>query len=268
MSHDAAFALEPGSSRYPDHRAPGLTNFWTDSDTASTLRAGLETSARRSRARNWHFDLGLRVSHTKLAETEQTLDRRLDIPLKADVLGLFHHPTTTIDRKTDLAVSSFYLGIGRQEKDRLTWTLYAGGGAASDNDHQRFVIANLDVAFHYLTLYTGLAAEFYLWGTPLFGSNLTWKQRLECSRPYFLTGFEAGFVHGKGTGHYSLAPLRLYEDSKTVRDWIFSYKLGLGWRIPLGERWSASLAGDYSFHFYRPEEYNSWNLISGLRYRF
>ena len=196
------------------------------------------------------------------------LDRRLDIPLKADVLGVFHRPTTTIDRKSSLSLQTFYLGFGRRETDRVAWTLYLGGGAGSDKDHQRFLNANLDIAFRYLTLYTGVSAEFYPWGMPRYGKDLTWKQRFSRSRPYLLIGVEVGYVSAKGRGHYSLAPLRLYDDAETIRDWIFSTKFGLGWRIPINDRWSVSLAGDYSYHCYRPDEYNSWNLVSGLRYHF
>ncbi len=217
---------------------------------------------------SWHLDIGFRTVHAKLESTERSLDRRLDLPLKLDFLGAFSHPRTPIDRRTDLRDQSLYIGLGRREWDWLSWTVYVGGGTASDKEHQRFLNANLDVAFRYTKAYLGLAVELYPWGVPIGEADLSWKERLERSRPYGLTGLEIGYVSSKGRGHFSLAPLRLYEDEARTRDWIFSYKLGLGWHIPINDRWSLNLAGDYSFHLYRPEEYNSWNVNTGLRYRF
>ena len=53
-----------------------------------------------------------------------------------------------------------------------------------------------------------------------------------------------------------------------MRDWVFSCLGGLGWRLPIDNHWSFSVAGDYKLHFYRPEEYNGWNIITSLRYQF
>jgi hypothetical protein len=60
----------------------------------------------------------------------------------------------------------------------------------------------------------------------------------------------------------------VYADHEIVRDWITSYILGLGWAVPLNSRWSVNLTGDYRFHFYRPDEYDSWVVSAGLRYNF
>ena len=227
-----------------------------------------ERNRRATVARPWHMEFSMRSSHTKLASTKQQLDRRLALPLKLDVFGVFDTPYTPMDRKTDLGLTTFYFGFGRQESERLVWTAYAGAGAGSDESHQRFLNANLSTRFRYATAYTGVSVEWYPWETPKLANDLSWPEQLRRAKPFLLTGLELGFVDAYGAGDFSLAPVRIYHDRQGIRDWLVSYKVGFGWRIPLDKDWSASLAGDYSFHFYRPEEYNSWNAIFGLRYRF
>jgi len=226
------------------------------------------TASRPVGDKPWHIDLAIRTSHTKLASTKQQLNRRLDLPLKTDWLNMWHRPRTPMDRKTNLWLNALSLGIGRQETDWLTWTWYFVGGAGKDDDHQRILATNFEVHFKYASCYTGLKAEIYPWGGPAYRNKLTWKERLRASRPYLYTGFETGYVSGEGRGHYAVATRTLYADKVTVRDWLFGTLAGVGWRIPLNERWSISISGDYTYHFYRPDEYNSWNLITGLRYRF
>ncbi len=218
--------------------------------------------------KTWHLDLAFRGSHTKLSETEQLLDRRLDLPLKLDVFGVFDHPTTPIDRKTNLQLMSFSVGIGREENDYLVWTVYGGGGAAANRNHQRFAILQLDVDFKYALAYVGFTTEVYPWRVPRKATGLTWERRLRASRPYFTAGFETGYVSGEGKGDYSAGPVTLYKDGVTIRDWTFSWPVGVGWTVPLSERWSFHLVGDYRFHLYRPDEYNGWNFTSALRRRF
>ncbi|MHC4697618.1 MAG: hypothetical protein ACYTFA_12840 [Planctomycetota bacterium] len=217
--------------------------------------------------REWHVDLGIRLGYTKLASTKQLLDRRLDLPLKLDVLGLFDNPHTVMDSKSEFSLNTLYAGIGREETDWLAWTFYVGGTYGKDHTHQRTLNANLTTEFDYLTLYTGVTFEIYPWGTPDYMHNADWKQRLRSSRPYLLTGGEIGFVSAGGRGDYSLAPLKIYGDSEDIRDWLFSVLLGVGWGIPLSDDWSVNLTFDYAYHLYRPEEYNTWNLITTLRYR-
>ena len=218
-------------------------------------------------AKPWHLEIGLHDSYTKLAETKRLLDRRLEIPLRFDVLDVFHHPDTPLDRKSDLTLTSFYLGMGRQESDWLVWSLYAGGGGGGNHTHQRFINANLEVSFRYVLAYTGIIAEWYPWRVPHPSQEMDWSQRISASRPFVLAGVETGYVSGEGRGHYSLAPFRIYEDHAKIRDWITSFNLGLGWAVPLDDRWSVNVSGDYRFHFYRPDEYDSWVLSLGLRYR-
>jgi len=215
----------------------------------------------------WHIEIGFHGSHTKLAETKRLLDRRLEIPLRYDVLDVFDHPGTPLDRKSDLALTSFYVGAGRQESDWLVWNLYAGGGGARDHTHQRFINANLEVSFRYALAYTGVTAEIYPWRVPHPTPEMDWSQRISASRPYVVTGMETGYVSGEGRGHYSLAPFRIYQDQVKIRDWITSYNLGLGWALPLDDRWSVNVTGDFRFHFYRPDEYDSWVVSVGLRYQ-
>jgi hypothetical protein len=245
----------------------------------SAARPPREDSPPTDSARPWHVELGFRNSYTKLAETRRLLDRRLEIPLKFDVFGVFNHPDTPLDRKTDLSLTSFYLAAGRQETDWLVWNLFVGGGGAKDHSHQRFLNANLEVDFRYALVYTGLTAEIYPWLVPRpppckrgarggLSDRMDWSDRLSASRPYVVTGLETGYVSGEGRGHYSLAPFRVYADHEKVRDWITSYILGLGWAVPLDTRWSVNLTGDYRFHFYRPDEYDSWVVSAGLRYNF
>jgi len=216
----------------------------------------------------WHFDVGLRVGHTRLRSTKQQLDRRLDLPMKLDIFNVFHSPQTPIDRKSEMGLNTIYLGAGFQQSDWLIWDFYVGGGAGKDGEHQRFANLNLDVEFEYAHIYTGVQCEMYPWGTPDYLNHLDWDQRLRASRPYIMTGFETGYVDGAGRGHFSVAPIRIYEDEVNVRDWLFSYLLGLGWAIPVDENLSFNISTHYSFHFYRPEEYNSWNFVTALRYRF
>lgn len=216
----------------------------------------------------WHLDLGMRIGHTKLASTEQKLDRRLDVPLKLDIFGVFHHPQTPIDSKSNLALNTFYFGIGQQEADWLSWTWYVGGGTGRDEEHQRWLHLNLSTKFDYKIVYTGAVSELYPWGQPEHLDGLDWARRLRASRPYLLTGFEVGYVSASGEGYFAAAPFKLYKDSQKIRDWLFSYLLGLGWGMPINRNWTAHVSLHYSLHFYRPEEYNSWNFVTMFRRRF
>ncbi len=216
----------------------------------------------------WHLDLVLRTGFPKLSSTEQKLDRRLDIPLRADVFGVFGHPRTPIDRKTDLGLNTVHLGLGRRESDLFTWTVYVGGGAASDSEHQRFLIANLSTRFRYAYYYAGAGVELYPWGTPRHAGDSTWLEWIHSGRPYLSTGVEVAFLNAEGAATFALAPLTLYDASQDVRDWLFAVTVGVGFVLPLDESWSVNLLGDYRFHVYRPEEYNGWNIMTGLRYRF
>lgn len=258
-------------SSIPGPRAPALAKARTvpaSTSGESADRPAPDYDRANETAKPWHLEIGFRDSHTKLAETKRLLDRRLEIPLKYDVLNVFHHPDTPLDRKSNLTLTSFYLGAGRQESDWFVWNLYLGGGGAGDHTHQRFLNANLEVDFHYALIYTNLTAEIYPWHVPHPTDGMDWSQRLSASRPYVVTGVETGYVSADGRGHYSLAPLRVYADKAIVRDWITSYILGLGWAVPLDAHWSVNLTGDYRFHFYRPDEYDSWVFSAGLRYNF
>ncbi len=267
----AMVALAIGCSvpiRHFNTRTPPQVRLSADSspdehDAQSTTAPASEAQPRKP----WHLEIGLRDSQTKLAETKRLLDRRLEIPLRFDVLDVFHHPDTPLDRKSNLSLTSFYLGIGRQESNWFVWSLYAGGGGGADHTHQRFINANLEVSFRYTLAYTGMVAEVYPWGVPHPTHEMDWSQRVSAMRPYLLSGLETGYVSAEGRGQYSLAPFRIYEDHAKIRDWITSFNLGLGWAVPLDDRWSVNVSGDYRFHFYRPDEYESWVLSLGLRYR-
>lgn len=233
----------------------------------STDSTGLETEKEKvDRDKPWHIEFGVRDSCTKLGETKQMLDRRLDLPLRLDVYNLFETPETPIDRKSDFLLLTAYLGLGRQESDWLVWTIYAGGGTGSNDDHQRVGIVNLEVDFKYAYVYTGAAAEIYPWHVPIRAEFAGWEDRLAASRPFLITGLETGYVSAEGRGHWSIAPFKIYQDKALVRDWITSFNLGLGWNLPISRKFSFILTGDYRWHFYRPDEYNSWTITTALRY--
>lgn len=225
-----------------------------------------DTTAHRYLKR-WHIDLALRVSHTKLSSAEQTLDRRLDIPLRADIFGVYHRPTTTIDRKTNLGLNTIALGFGRTERDWFAWTVYGGFGVGVDRSHQRFLNQQLDINFAYGIYYAGILAEFYPWKIPEPAPRMSWRERFRRSRPYFVSGFELGYVSAEADGDFTVGPVTVYKDGVTIRDWIFSWPIGVGWAVPLNRRWSLQLVGDYRFHAYRPEEYNGWNVTVAFRRR-
>ena len=218
--------------------------------------------------RRWHVDLAVRTGYLKLSSTEQKLDRRLELPLSLGTFNVFQHSQTPIDRNTGWGLSTFYLGVGREESDRFIWTAYAGAGAWRDRTSQRALIGKLSVRFRYATYYAGLTTELYPWGTPRYDRDLTWAQGLAASRPFVLAGAELGFVNARGAGDLKLLGLKVYKDSQGIRDWVFAGRLGVGWALPMGEHWSFNLTGDYTHHLYRPEEYNSWNVTTVLRYRF
>lgn len=218
--------------------------------------------------KSWHADLAIRNSYPKLNSTQQQLDRRMDRPLKLDTLGVFDRPYTPIDRRSDRGFTSLYVGFGRQENTRFLWTYYFGGSSGKDINHGRFLFQTLEVDFKYNFYYTGISAEYYPWEIPLIHATPSWEERLMASRPFLLTGLESGYVSSEGEGDYDIAGINIYHDELKVRDWLFSCKVGLGWALPLNDRWSINLSGDYKFHFYRPEEYNGWNFTTGIRYRF
>lgn len=218
--------------------------------------------------KSWHLDLTLRTGELKLASSKQKLDRRLDLPLKLDVFGAYHHPTTPIDRKSSLGLNTMAIGLGRDESEHFGWNIYAGFGIGADTNHQSAPLSTLDVDFRYAVYYSGITAEYYPWARPRPGPKMTWTERFRRGKPYFVAGFEVGYVSAEADGDLKYVALPIYKDGETIRDWIFSVPFGIGWAMPINERWSFQTVGDYRFHFYRPEEYNGWNLTASLRRRF
>jgi hypothetical protein len=218
--------------------------------------------------RFWYLDLGFRMGVTRLHETKQRLDRRLGVPRKLDFLGVFEDPETPMDRKSDFALTTAYIGIGRRETEWLTWNFYFGTGMGGDKDHQRKLNLNQELNFEYGIWYSGLTVDIYPWGLSQRGRFRDYREQLRASRPYVVTGFELGYVRARGWGEFSLAPLKIYSDSQRVEDWLFSYLIGFGWELPLNDRWALNLQTHYTFHFYRPEEYNGWNVTYAFRYQF
>lgn len=217
----------------------------------------------------WYLDVGFRLGQIELDETSKQLDRRLDSLMALDWMDLFDRPYTPRDRKSDWGMTTQYLGIGRRETEWLTWNFYLGYGFGGDYNHDRVGPLNIDVDFEYNFIYTGLTADLYPWGKPKHASYPNWEERFAASRPYLLSGFELGYVRAFGRGYINLAPLgKLYKDAQYIEDWLFSYLLGLGWEVPLDERWSFTTSAHYTFHFYRPEEYNGYNITLAFRYRF
>jgi len=223
---------------------------------------------RKSRAEGWHLDLGFRWNQPKLGETRELLDRRLDGPLSLDWMHGFERPYTPLDRKTDWGFASAYLGFGREVNDWLIWNVSAGFSAGKDTNHDRVFLSTLDVDFKYRFFFIGTNVEVYPWKIPRVEPGMSFAQRVRASRPYILTGFETGYVHADGEGVYRVLWLPAYRDQAHIRDLVGSYLIGLGWDFPLSERFSLNVSGDYKFHFHRPDEYNGWNLITGLRYKF
>ncbi len=252
-----------------DRKAPSAHPAQHPSNSEPDDRSnGAEKTETRPREKPWHLDLAQRGSYTKLASTKQQLDRRLDLPLQTDFLHVFDEPYTPVDRKSDLGFTTWYVGLGRQECEYLVWTCHLGGGLGQDLDHQRFLNSTLEVDFRYAYLYAGVTAELYPWRVPRPMSPMTWSQRLSASRPFLLTGFETGYLSAEGEGEYKFAGIPAYHDDQKVRDWLASVLVGAGWSLPLTDRWSIKITGDYTFHFYRSEEYNGWNWVTALRYTF
>ncbi|MCC7292029.1 MAG: hypothetical protein IT449_08220 [Phycisphaerales bacterium] len=217
----------------------------------------------------WYLDSGFRLGQVRLEETSKQLDLRLDTLMALDTVHMFDEPVTPRNRKTDWGMTTQYLGLGRRETDWLTWNSYLGYGFGGDLNHDRRVILNIDVDFQYNIVYTGLTTDLYPWGKPKHANYPSWRERFYASRPFLLSGFEIGYVRGRGRGYVGLAPIgKIYKDSQSIEDWLFSYLAGLGWEVPIDDRWSFGASIHYTFHFYRPEEYNGYNITTALRYRF
>lgn len=249
-------------------RAPvRLAASWATPDSPPTVEPD-SAGPRPASMGNWHIDVAMRGSYPKLASSKRQLDRRLDLPLRLDWAGVFDEPYTPLDRKTDLGLTTWYLGAGRQESEHFVWTVYAGGGAGQDLNHQRFLFTQLKVDFHYAYYFTGFTAEYFPWPIPDAVPDAPWTVRLGASRPYLLTGVETGYVNAEGEGDYKVSGALVYHDEQKVRDWLASVAVGAGWSIPFTDHWSLNLSGDYRFHAYRPNEYNGWNWTTAVRYRF
>jgi len=218
--------------------------------------------------RKWHVDMGIQTSFSKLSSTEQKLDRQLDWPLRVDVLNVFTRPRTPIDRKSTFSLNTIYFALGKRVSDRVIINGYLGFAPGVDRDHQQFLIADLRINFKYSSYLIGLQAEYYPWGFPRYHNDTDWEKRIDASRLYFYSAILTGYLSAEGTGRYKLFNVNVYQDSIKVRDWIFAGIVGMGWSIPISDRWSIQLTGDYSFHAYRPEEYNGWRITTGLRFRF
>ena len=216
----------------------------------------------------WYLDVGFRTGYTRLGSTADKIQLRIDLPLKLDVFGVFENPYTPLDRKSTMLLTTQYIGLGRRETDWLTWNFYFGSGVGGDRNHQRWLNANLEVNFKYALFYTGLTTDLYPWGVPKYRNYADYRERLKASRPYLVTGFEMGYLRARGAGHFALAPVPIYKDSQRIEDWLFSWLIGVGWEFPLDDRWAFNLSGHYTFHFYRPDEYNGTNIVFAFRYRF
>lgn len=236
--------------------------------TLLVVLPGCSTSPSTEKSTPWHIDLAMRGSHPKLASTAQQLDRRLDQPLKIDWANVFDEPYTPIDRRTDLGLATWYVGVGRQPCAHFIWTFYLGGGLDQDINHQRFLNTRLEVDFRYGYYYTGLAGEFYPWALPEPSDDRPLHDILGESRPFLLGGIEAGYVSGEGEGDYRVTGVTLWHDELKVRDWLTSINLGAGWSFPISQHLALTISGDYRFHAYRPDEYNGWNWTTALRIRF
>jgi len=222
----------------------------------------------RTDEKAWYLEFGLRTLFPRLEWTERQLDRRLQLPLRLDVLGLFEGATTVLDRRSDASIHTLRLGLGRQENDWFKWNVYAGGGVWTDKTHERVLTTNLKVKFDYKFAYAGVMVNLYPFATPIYDRYVSTWEHIKAGRPYVLAGLEVTYVDEEGKGQYASAPFVLYSDHEKVNDWLVSGLIGLGWEIPLDTKWALDLSGHYAFHFYRPEEFNGWATQSGLRYRF
>ncbi|MCG3131052.1 MAG: hypothetical protein FLDDKLPJ_01827 [Phycisphaerae bacterium] len=236
---------------------------------ALTERPGLFSHGVHADEDFWYLDVGFRLGQVRLEETSKKLDLRLDPLLALDAVGLFDEPYTPRNRKTDWGMTTQYLGIGRRETDWLTWNFYLGYGFGGDVNHDRVALINIDVDFQYNFIFTGLTTDLYPWGKPKHANYPNWRQRFQASRPFLLSGVEIGYVRARGRGYVGLAPLvKIYKDTQSIEDWLFSYLIGLGWELPIDDRCSFAASIHYTFHFYRPEEYNGYNITTAFRYRF
>ena len=218
--------------------------------------------------RFWYLDVGLRTSFPRLAWAKRQLSRRLQLPLKVDVFGALDTTTTVLDRRRNFSLNTLHLGLGRQENRWFKWNVYAGGGAWEDASHSRALIASLSVEFDYSLAYAGLAANVYPFAVPRYARYANVAEHVKAGRPFLLTGIETAYVDAEGSGRYAFAPFTIYSDHESVRDWLFSGLVGLGWEVPLHEHWALALSAHYAFHLYRPDEFNGWSTDVGLRYRF
>ncbi len=247
---------------------PLRLDHFDDSFDLDRIPPGLFSSRSHHDDTVWYLDMGFRAGYTRLEETADRLEARLDLPLKLDIFGVFERPYTPLDRKSKMLLTTQYIGLGRRETEWLTWNFYFGSGVGADRDHQRWGNANLEVNFKYAFFYSGLTADLYPWGVPKYRHYANYRERLKASRPYLVTGFEQGYLRARGAGHFALAPVPLYRDSQRIEDWLFSWLIGAGWEFPLNDRWAFNLSGHYTFHFYRPDEYNGANVVFAFRYRF
>jgi hypothetical protein len=268
MAVVACMALSPGLA-LTDPRRPARSDVSPHSESSpmAVLEPNGPAAAQPERTKPWHFDLGWRTSIPRLQWTDQMLDRRLDLPLKLDWLGVFDHPETPLDRKTDLKLGSVFFGIGRTESEHILWSIYGGAGADSDATNQRFLATTLDVRFRYGFYYLGALMEYYPWKIPQPASADGPDGRLRSGRPFLFTGLDTAYISGSGKGDYRIAGQLIYRDAVHVRDWLVNVPVGLGWSAPLSARWSLIIMGGYRFHFYRPEEYNGWDIATQLRCR-
>lgn len=251
-----SFSLRPShidvvSTEDPYLELPGLFSHGRDADESF-----------------WYLDMGLRMGYIRLRETRRELEARLNPVLKLDAVDMFTRPYTPLDRKTDFGMQTSYYGIGRREADWFTWNFYLGGGAGGDYWDEAVGPIQVDVDFNYFIIFSGLTADIYPWGKPLNTTYPNWRERLYGSRPYLLTGIESGVVNAEGRGFIRIWPIKVYRDRQPVNDILFSTLFGLGWEVPVDSRWSLGLSVHYTFHVYRPDEYNGWNVTYALRYKF
>ncbi len=267
-ARDKATSSQPSTSQPARFEDDAILSRFDDSFDLDRVPPGLFASSKHQDDTFWYIDVGFRSGYTNLGWAKRQLDRRLDLPLKLDTFGIFSSPTTPIDRKSEFALTTQYIGLGRRETEWLTWNFYVGGASGSDKNHQRWLNLNLEANFNYTLIYTGLTADIYPWGVPKYRNYLDLREQLRASRPYLLTGVEVGYLRAKGWGHFAAAPVTLYSDKQKISNWLFAWLIGAGWEFPLNDRWAYNISLHYTFHLYRPEEYNGYNAIFAFRYRF
>ena len=217
----------------------------------------------------WFF--GTSNYHLRLDESEAQVDGMLDRPLGL-ILPRWERPTTFKDWCDDFMVWDLWGGYGRDINEKLSWSIYGGGGAGtienSDDYFPLLIPIELDMDFTRRSLMVGSSVSYFPWGRPVKGERGFWNA-VRCTRR--VTEMNVGFNRQVSIGDMTvklpfIGRVFHYKMEDTYNLFWASPRIGI--ETPITKQDSFSILTGYLFFHDHADEYNGILLEFLVRHRF